>query len=154
MATKTGLCIALIVLLANIHLTVAPGSGRVSGHVHYDRIEFRQQGGPGGCTTICADDSECCCAGCWCENGGCNAIASAPQEKSPLGAHPGFEQALNSGDTEENVNNPEYILISINMMKFFCLIVALIVIWNIILNVSNCRMRQRLKEIYQDAQEV
>ena len=92
-----------------------------------------------GCSDACIQDPYCSCNGGVCE---CYAAHSG-----------GFEQQLYGRNMEENIqNNGEYVLVSTNMMTFLGILVALIVVWNIVLNISNCKMQQRLKENYQHEQ--
>lgn len=52
----------------------------------------------------------------------------------------------------ENENQPEdkevYVMISLDMVKFMGLMIGLLVVWNIVLNISNCKMRKELMEVY------
>ena len=77
--------------------------------------------------------STCCNYGC-CD---CGCIAARSEFGTEFG-----------GDVESNVvaNDDSYVLISTSIMKIFGLIIGLIVVWNILLNILNCKLRNRLKQ--------
>ena len=113
------------------------------------------------CGIICG--TECCkpmrCVGCQCKGyadvGGDGNDDPAQQSKTLLGdnigagAYTEFGEALNEEEQEGNVEDKEvYVMISLDMMKFLGLVMGLLIVWNIVLNISNCRMRKELMEVY------
>ena len=60
-------------------------------------------------------------------------------------AYSEFQGVIN----QDNVEDKEvYVMISLDMMKFLGLLFGIIIVWNIVLNISNCKMRKELMEVY------